>query len=220
MSEKEVKELRVGRWSSEEDDLLRRLIGEYGEAKWKAVSKGMGTRTGIQCLHRWTKVLKPGIIKGAWRPDEDKVIVDWVSENGPISWCHCAKLIPGRCGKQCRERWYNGLADGLKKDDWSLAEEAILETEYKNLGPKWSAIAAKLPGRSENSIKNRFYSMKRRSNRVRFTNFSGDSGLFVKKDLSDLISTVISKIALADERLEEAKVAINSLDFFKAETNE
>ena len=38
----------------------------------------MQTRTPIQCLHRWTKILKPGLVKGHWTPEEDKLLMEYV----------------------------------------------------------------------------------------------------------------------------------------------
>jgi hypothetical protein len=56
---------RKGKWVEAEDELLRVAIREFGEAHWVPISKEVG-RTPIQCLHRWRKVLKPGLIKGPW----------------------------------------------------------------------------------------------------------------------------------------------------------
>ena len=38
----------------------------------------MNGRTPIQCLHRWTKILKPGLVKGPWTPEEDLLLMEWV----------------------------------------------------------------------------------------------------------------------------------------------
>jgi hypothetical protein len=54
------------RWSKEEDLQLRTAIEHYGEKNWKSVSGRVGTRTAVQCMHRWSKILKPGLIRGGW----------------------------------------------------------------------------------------------------------------------------------------------------------
>ena len=70
--------------------------------------------------------------------------------------------IRGRTPKQCRERWHNHLDPSIDKKFWSRAEEKfIFEYQIQN-GNQWSEIAKYLPGRTDNSIKNYFYSTIRR----------------------------------------------------------
>ena len=58
-----------------EDDLLRKTVKEHGAKNWKFISLTAfaNTRTDVQCLHRWQKVLKPGLVKGLWTAAEDEV---------------------------------------------------------------------------------------------------------------------------------------------------
>lgn len=147
-----------GKWTEEEDDLLRSAINEYGEKQWKFISERVNGRSPIQCLHRWSKILKPGLVKGPWSTHEDLTLKEWINSQGPNKWSHCARTIPGRSGKQCRERWFNILNPNVKKGDWSEEEDALIFQMYQKLGPKWTIIAKCLEGRTENSIKNRFYS--------------------------------------------------------------
>jgi len=53
----------MGKWTEEEDDLLRRAVNEFGGRSWKKIAMRLNGRTDVQCLHRWQKVLKPGLIK-------------------------------------------------------------------------------------------------------------------------------------------------------------
>jgi hypothetical protein len=116
----------------------------------------------VQCLHRWTKILKPGLIKGPWTIEEDKKLAEWVKNTGPNKWSQCADFIAGRSGKQCRERWCNSLCPGVKKGNWTSDEDYTIFKLYSEYGSKWAKIAGCLKGRTENSIKNRFYSTLRR----------------------------------------------------------
>jgi hypothetical protein len=58
-----------------------------------------------QCLHRWQKVLDPALVKGPWTEEEDKKVIELVEKHGPEKWSNIASFLPGRIGKQCRERY-------------------------------------------------------------------------------------------------------------------
>jgi hypothetical protein len=141
---------------------LKKFVNTFSTKNWKKISECIGNRTAVQCLHRWTKILKPGLIKGPWRLDEDKKLIEWVKLEGPHKWSQCAELILGRSGKQCRERWFNTLNPDVKKGNWSAKEDYNIFYLFAEYGSKWSKIAMHFPGRTENSVKNRFYSTLRR----------------------------------------------------------
>ena len=74
-----------------------------------------------------------------------------------MKWSDIAKHLPGRIGEQVKERWINTLDPEVKRGVWTEAEMKILRDSQKELGNKWSEIAKRIPGRSENSVKNRWY---------------------------------------------------------------
>ena len=67
-----------------------------------------------------------------------------------------ADHIPGRIGKQCRERWYNHLDPTINKEPFSEEEEKILIDAQRRLGNKWKEITSLLPGRTDNQLKNQY----------------------------------------------------------------
>jgi hypothetical protein len=151
-----------GKWSIDEDAALRQGVALYGEKQWRLVAQLVAGRLPIQCLHRWSKILKPGLVKGPWSEAEDALLRLWVGRKGPCKWADCAVTIQGRTGKQCRERWTNAISPDIKKGGWSKEDDAVIFEMYAAMGPRWTDIAKQLPGRTENSIKNRFYSISRR----------------------------------------------------------
>jgi myb proto-oncogene protein len=59
-----------------------------------------------------------------------------------------------RTGKSCRLRWVNYLHPGLKRGRITADEERLILSLHAEWGPRWSRIARKLPGRTDNEIKN------------------------------------------------------------------
>lgn len=84
--------------------------------------------------YSWQKVLNPEVIKGYWTKEEDKLLVELVGKLGSKQWSQVAKHLPGRIGKQCRERYHNHLDPDLRKDRWTDEEESILLKMQEEFG--------------------------------------------------------------------------------------
>ncbi|CAN6578340.1 unnamed protein product [Malus baccata var. baccata] len=59
-----------------------------------------------------------------------------------------------RCGKSCRLRWMNYLSPNVKRGDFSEEEDDLIIRLHKLLGNRWSLIAGRVPGRTDNQVKN------------------------------------------------------------------
>lgn len=98
---------------------------------------------------------------GHWTAEEDVLLCKAVGTIGPRNWSQVAQLVPGRIGKQCRERWRNQLRPSIKKDTkWTRMEDLVLHQGISTLGHRWSLISKAIPGRTDNQVKNRFNVMR------------------------------------------------------------
>ncbi|KAI5061184.1 hypothetical protein GOP47_0023689 [Adiantum capillus-veneris] len=98
---------------------------------------------------------KVGLKRGPWSTEEDRKLVTFISRHGHGCWREVPKLAGLlRCGKSCRLRWTNYLRPDLKRGQLSDAEEKLIIDLHAAIGNRWSRIAAQLPGRTDNEIKN------------------------------------------------------------------
>nr|AXY87677.1 myb-related protein Myb4-like protein [Cymbidium sinense] len=98
---------------------------------------------------------KMGLKKGPWTAEEDQILISYIHNHGHGNWRALPKLAGLlRCGKSCRLRWTNYLRPDIKRGNFTREEEDTIIALHQMLGNKWSAIAAKLPGRTDNEIKN------------------------------------------------------------------
>lgn len=153
-----------------------------------------------------------------WSGKEDETMRILVEENGTKQWTVIAdklnKFYPHNCrtGKQCRERWHNHLNPGINKETWSLQEEITLFSYHSKLGNKWAEISNYLPGRTDNSIKNHFYSTLRKQYRsLKGTDSTRDQ---LKKLTNQLASGILQSLNKKWKKLEDLEFCRSQEEFF------
>jgi hypothetical protein len=146
------------KWTIEEDNQLLTLMQARPESTWSDCVPIFPGKTSQQVAERWEKVINPSLVKGSWTQEEDDVITSFVRDEGTKQWTKLASLLPGRIGKQCRERWRNHLDPEVNRSPWTDAEDRLLIELHEVMGNQWVKLTEYLPGRSDNAIKNRWNS--------------------------------------------------------------
>jgi len=158
------------KWAPDEDAKLGQAIKEFGSMSWKVVSQYVGTRSPIQCLHRWQRYLKPGLKKGVWTAEEDEKLLSlyqhWGKDGSALykNWGALSNHMEGRSSKQCRERYNYYLSPCVNRSDFSSEEDKKLLEIHNEIGNKWAEIANQMVGRTDALVKARYRLLKRSSN--------------------------------------------------------
>ncbi|GMI65456.1 myb domain protein 97 [Hibiscus trionum] len=97
--------LKKGPWSAAEDAVLAEYVRAHGEGNWNAVQKNTGlARCGKSCRLRWANHLRPNLKKGAFSPEEERIIIELHAQIGN-KWARMATQLPGRTDNEIKNYW-------------------------------------------------------------------------------------------------------------------
>ena len=141
-----------------QDTKLLHLVKDYGEQAWNRISKILG-RSEIKCHKRFLALSNRSHMANLpWTKTEDEILTIRVTKYGASKWTFISQGLPGRIGKQCRERWFMTLSPDVIKRKWTIEEDLKILKLHKKCGGKWNLMARSFKGRTDNNIKNRYNS--------------------------------------------------------------
>ncbi|KAJ3426410.1 transcription repressor myb5 [Anaeramoeba flamelloides] len=100
--------LKKGKWTEEEDKLLKKYVKLFGDSKWSKVADSIPRRTSKQCRERWKNQLDPRIKTTPWTKEEDKILIEKHKEFGN-KWSKIKEFLPGRPDNRIKNRWNSTL---------------------------------------------------------------------------------------------------------------
>ena len=164
-----------------------------------------------------------------WTKNEDNILINCINRFGEGKWNEMERCFIGRTRKQIRQRYINNIKmkkisenmnqtitlnsssssinekiiDEKHSFIWNDKLDKILLREYFLNKKSWVKISKKIPGSSENSVKNRFYSLLRQlvnnEKKEYKSNFYFNSAYFTNENINNNLALLIYKEIFGNE---------------------
>ncbi|CAM0952882.1 unnamed protein product [Alopecurus aequalis] len=134
---------------------------------------------------------KASVKRGTWSPEEDELLRGYVRTHGAGgNWIALPRKAGlNRCGKSCRLRWLNYLRPDIKHGGYTHQEDLLICSLYNSIGSRWSIIASKLPGRTDNDVKNYWNTKMKKKARAMHQQHHDAAGQGHRHDNTNMIAT-------------------------------
>ncbi len=103
--------------------------------------------------------------RSGWSLQEDDLVLQLVKRYG-TKWSAISAHIQGRTNKQIRDRYLHVLSASIKKIKWTEAEDQLILSMFKEIGPQWTKISEFLEARTGLQVKNRFHTYLKRKEEI------------------------------------------------------
>ncbi|CAH1420805.1 unnamed protein product [Lactuca virosa] len=124
--------VKKGPWTPEEDIMLVSYVQQHGPGNWRQVPTNTGLRRcSKSCRLRWTNYLRPGIRRGDFTDDEEKMIIQLQALLGN-KWAAIASYLPERTDNDIKNYWNTHLKKKLKKLEMGSEDHDFLHTNSKD----------------------------------------------------------------------------------------
>ena len=164
-----------------------------------------------------------------WTKNEDNILINCINRFGEGKWNEMERCFIGRTRKQIRQRYVNNIKikkisenmnqkislnsssssinekiiDEKHSFIWNDKLDKILLREYFLNKKSWVKISKKIPGSSENSVKNRFYSLLRQlvnnEKKEYKSNYYFNSAYFTNENINNNLALLIYKEIFGNE---------------------
>jgi hypothetical protein len=155
-----------------------------------------------------------------WTTQQDRALREAVQAAGcrkRLQWTQLAETVPGRNGKQCRSRWNDILDPAINSSQWSSAEVQLLVASAAQYEFKWSKLRPLFPGRTDNNIKNKWYSQQRKDYRqklreeLRMAEAAAAAAAAAAAGSTSTESDPVAAVTVKHEAIEEQALQLDTL---------